>query len=165
VNYFTFVKGKLSGLKLNVTNMSDKSKGYEAYLNELKSGKTELPYDQWLIEKNQQEKGILLLAVIASTFVIFWMFRLQALIFQALFKFMRVPLKDDIKYGRGFTIFMAVTLVLVMLVNIEDIDKNLRLVIIVLLAMVGNWFFYSMMLRLTNLGLPLFHFWKKEMES
>ncbi len=141
--------------------MSEKITGYDVYLNELKNGSTELTYEQWLIKKNDQQKGFLLLAVIASTFIIFWMVRFQVLIFKALFKFMRVPLKDDIKYGKGFTIFMAVALVLVMIVYIEDIDKNLRLVIVLPLALFGNWFFYSLMLRLTNLGLPLYYFWKK----
>lgn len=141
--------------------MSEKITGYDKYLSELKNGSTELTYEQWLIKKNDQQKGLLLIAVIASTFIFFWMVRFQVLIFKALFKFIKVPLKDDIKYGRSTAIFMAVALVLVMIVNLEDIDKNIRLVLVLPLALFGNWFFYSLMLRLTNFGLPLFYFWKK----
>jgi len=134
----------------------------DLYLDELKSGKTSLSYDEWLIKKNdEQKKGKMILLLIASLFLFFWMIRFQLYFFKALYKFIRIPLKEDIKFGRAITLIMAAALVIVLMVKFDNFDKRLLIILVVSVALFGNWFFYSLMLRLTNLGLPLFQFWKK----
>lgn len=141
--------------------MSDKIFGYDVYMEQLKSGKTSLTYEHWLKEKHKQQTGVFIILLVATTFFIYWSFRLQALFYNLFYRIIKRPLNQEIGSARALIGFTGAGLVLLTILYGISLPRYLRILCAVAIALIGNWFFYSLVMRITTPFLPLFYFWKK----
>lgn len=141
--------------------MSDKIFGYDVYREELNSGKTSLDYEHWLKEKHKQQTGVFIILLVATTFFLYWSLRLQALFYNIFYRIIKRPLNQEIGYVKALIGFTLAGLVLLTILYGISMPRYLRILSTVSLALIGNWFFFSLVMRITTPFLPLFYFWKK----